>query len=109
MGQPTLRVLLRGCPAISAVVNGKHEVPAGSYKVRLRFQRKQWQWTPSHRRRQPDCHLPGHIAGHSLKAVVIYDGAWTYNNATTFMSQTISGFYDATGSQALGLPSSLTS
>jgi len=33
-----------------------------------------------------------------LKSVVIYDGSWTMNNAIQFMSQTVSGFYQADGS-----------
>ncbi len=33
-----------------------------------------------------------------LKSVVIYDGSWTMNNATSYMSQVVSGFYQADGS-----------
>ena len=29
-----------------------------------------------------------------MNAVVLYDGSWTMNNATPFMSQTIKGYYD---------------
>jgi hypothetical protein len=30
-----------------------------------------------------------------LKSVVIYDGSWTMNNSTSYMSQTLKGFYQA--------------
>lgn len=33
-----------------------------------------------------------------LKSVVLYDGSWTMNNSTSYMSQTIQGFYQADGS-----------
>jgi hypothetical protein len=100
-GSKHLRVY-RADVAPYLVVNGQYQTntPAGSlgYQVRLRDSGSNGAGAPL--TEGASLVIIYRTLTDTLRSVVLYDGAWTMNNATSYMSQTIRWFYQASGGPA---------
>jgi hypothetical protein len=90
-GSKTLRVY-RADVAPNLVINGAFQTN-GTYQVRLHDSGSNGAGTPL--TEGASLVIIYRTLTAPLKSVVIYDGSWTMNNSTSFMSQTIKGFYQA--------------